>query len=282
MLGIFALSAALKDTELDKYQASLKLLDEQGFEYKKASNLENKTEIFQDAQYFSCGTLTERLSALAELKDCNQYLALKGGYGVQHCLEDLDKASFTNSSVYAYSDLTALFVYLSPDETIKLFHSPMLVELSTLDEAELQSFLGFLKDDSVSKAKLFELTAGLEAKLKSTNSIFIDEPVYLYGGNLSLLLSAKQEFKVNTGYKKILFIEECFEEAYKLERMLYAAENQGLFNGIYELWLGESKEALFNLGLLEKLAKKYNFNLVTELPFGHRQKFTLPIFQYYN
>jgi len=281
VLGIFALSAALKETELEKYQAGLKLLDDNAIQYQKASNLELKEEIFSGAEYFSCGTLEQRLKGLKELK-ADQFLSLKGGYGVQHCLEDLDTSVFSNKAVFGYSDLTALFLKLQKDSSIKLFHSPMLTELSGLSKEEQTSFFGFLKEDSCLKKKLLSLTPGLEEQLKSQNSIFLKEPSYLWGGNLTLLLSMNVLPIVKEGYKNILFIEDCFEEAYKVERMLYTALNQGLFADIDELWLGESKEAVFNIGLLENLAQKYNFNLLTGLPFGHSKKFTLPIYHYYN
>ena len=42
MLGIFALSAALKEEELEKFQAGLALLDKQGIKYTQAANLSKK------------------------------------------------------------------------------------------------------------------------------------------------------------------------------------------------------------------------------------------------
>lgn len=283
MLGIFALSAALKDTDLEKYSAGLDLLSSEGIDFQKAKNLELKEEIFPDADYFTAGKVKERITALKDLK-VNNLLSLKGGYGVQQCLNSLDIKDFKHCSVFAYSDLTALFLKLQHDRSIKLFHSPMLVELSSLSKEEFLSFTNFLQanvcDDF--KAKLLELTTGLIDKLQSSESCFLASPSYIWGGNLTLLLSSCVKPVIDKGYKKILFLEDCYEEAYKVERMLYSAANQNFFDDIDELWLGESKEALFNEELLEKFAHDYNFNLVKSLPFGHNKKFTLPIFHYYD
>lgn len=281
MLGIFGLSAALKETELDKYQAGLTLLEAHNIDYIKASNLEQREEIFPGANYFSTGTVKQRLQALSDL-NTNAFLSLKGGYGAQQCLAELDPSVFHNSSVFAYSDLTALFLKLQKDTTVKLFHSPMLVELSSLKKDELESFLTFLRGSKNIKASLLQQTLGLRSKLEESFSFLLSDPSYIWGGNLTLLLSMNIKPVIKKGYKKILFIEDCYEEAYKVERMLYTAANLGLFDDIDELWLGESQEALFNTSLIEKFKKEYGFNLVKNLPFGHSKKFTLPIFQYYD
>lgn len=282
MLGIFALSAALKETDYENYHKALALLEESGIDVQKASNLEKKLEIFDQAQYHSCASVEERLSALKELQT-SQYLAMKGGYGVQQCLSKLDKAVFQDSKIFAYSDLTALFLALHKDHSIKLFHSPMLLELPSLSQDELDSFLGFLKEETIDlKTKLLDLTIGLKEKLKQASSVFLEHPSYIWGGNLSLLLSMNQKVQTKNGYKNILFVEDCYEEGYKTERMLYSLKAHGFLDDIDELWLGEAKEALFNIPLLESFAKEYNFKLVTGLPFGHKTKFTLPIFSYFN
>lgn len=281
MIGVFALSAALKDSDIEKYKASTALLEKQGFKFTLANNLEDKEEIFNGADYFSAGTTVSRLKALQALKT-STYLSLKGGYGVQQCLASLDSSIFKDSSVFGYSDLTALFCKLQVDDSIKLYHSPMLVELSSLSEEELESFKAFLGASDDVKTMLLKFTTGLKDKLEQANSCFLQAPSYIWGGNLTLLLSVNIKPTIKSGYKNILFIEDCFEEAYKLERMLYTAQSLNLYQDIDELWLGESKEALFNLDLLKEFSKKYNFNLVTELPFGHNKKFTLPIFRHYN
>ena len=281
MIGIFALSAALKETDLDKYQSSLKQLNELEMDFVKASNLEFKKEIFNQAQYFTCGSVEDRVKGLENL-NCNKLLSLKGGYGSLHCLDKLDLSFFDNKSIFGYSDLTALFLRLQENPSVKIYHSPMLIELATLSKEELDSFIYFLNDGIVSKKSLCENTVGLEEVLKHSNSIFLDNSSYVWGGNLTMLLSMNTFPEIKSGYKNILFIEDCFEEAYKVERMLYALVNLGYLNKLDELWLGKAKEALFNLDLLESFSRDFNLKLVAELPFGHNEKFTLPIFHYFD
>lgn len=283
MLGVFALSAALKETDLIKYQTSLSLLESAPIKLELAKNLEFSQEIFKNANYFTAGSIEERLSSLYDLKS-SKLIALKGGYGVVQCLEELEISFFKGKSIFGYSDLTALFLKLEEDKSIKFFHSPMLVELESLSEDEfnsLKTFCNCSNEEANLKDLLLKLTVGLEQHLISSKSIFAKNPSYIWGGNLSMILAQNKIPSIEKGFKRILFIEDCYEEAYKVERMIYAAECKGLFKEIDELWLGESKEALFNYSLLEALAQKYGFNLVKDLPFGHSQKFTLPIFQYY-
>lgn len=274
MLSIFALSTALKDTDYKNYHAALDLFDSRSISYEKASNLEAKTEIFTDADYFSCGSIDERLGALYDLKQ-NTLVALKGGYGVMQCLASLQKDFFANKRVFAYSDLTALFLELQ-ELDCELFHSPMFTELVDLSEKELNSFFTFLSGVENKKQALLALTDGLEDLLTEQSSVFLTNPSYIWGGNLSLLITAKNYPKPDV--KNILFIEDCFEEGYKLERMTYTALNLGLFDNLDELWLGISKDANFNTELLAKIAQEKGFKLIKGLPFGHQKKFTLPIY----
>lgn len=281
MIGIFALSAALKETDLDKYQSSLKLLNELKIEFIKASNLEFKKEIFDQAEYFTTGSVKDRITGLKNL-NCKKLLSMKGGYGSLHCLDQLDLSFFDNKSIFGYSDLTALFLSLQKNPTVKIYHSPMLIELAALSKEELDSFMYFSNDGIVSKKALYQNTQGLEEALKESSSNFLDKPSYVWGGNLTMLLSMNTFPEIKSGYKNILFIEDCFEEAYKVERMLYSLVRLGYLDNVDELWLGKAKEALFNLDLLESFSREFNLKLVTELPFGHNEKFTLPIFHYFD
>jgi muramoyltetrapeptide carboxypeptidase LdcA involved in peptidoglycan recycling len=276
VFAIFALSAALKDTDYKNYHAAIDFLQSISINFEQAKNLEAKFEIFSDADYFSCGSVEDRLSSLYDLKS-NTLLALKGGYGVMQCMPSLQKEFFNEKRVFAYSDLTALFLALK-DINVELFHSPMFTELIELSEKELNSFFCFLKGVDNKKQALLSLTEGLETLLSEQGSSFIENPAYLWGGNLSLLLTSNDYPKAPETYKNILFIEDCFEEDYKLERMIYTALNLGLFDNIDELWLGVSKEANFNIDLLLQIAKEKGFKLIQGIPFGHQKKFTLPIF----
>lgn len=278
MLGVFALSAALKEEEQEKLDLSIKLLEEHSVSLQLGSNLNSKEEIFAGAQYFTVGNLQSRLTALYELKDQENLLALKGGYGVLQCLQALDSNFFNNKRVFGYSDLTALFLKIH--QNASLFHSPMLCELSSLSDEELKSFFSFLnaKPEDFKKL-LLKYTPDLETQLKASS--FIESPAFIYGGNLTLLLSYPINLEIKEGYKKILFIEECNEEAYRLERMLYNALNNHVFDDIDELWLGESLNADFNKDLVLEISQSKGFKVFFDLPFGHKKKFTVPIFAYY-
>ncbi len=284
-LAICALSGALKKEQLESYHLSLELLKEEGFLLELGDNLESSTEIFPGAEYFSAGSPEEKIKAFKKLNNSNPdlFYALKGGYGVQHCLNAFEGIELKTKSFFGYSDLTALFSFLYTlyqDQT-NLFYSPMLCEYAELSKEEQDSLLYFMNNHNNLDLKkdLLNCTPGLESKLKEANSIFLEEPVFVWGGNLSLLVS---ENYILSGAKNILFIEDCDEEPYKIERAFISAFNQGFFDDINELWIGEAQATKYNYELIRSLAGDMNFNLIEDLPFGHKTKFTLPIFQQYN
>ena len=78
---------------------------------------------------------------------------------------------------------------------------------------------------------------------------------------------------------KILFLEECNEPLYKMERMFYQLHLAGCFKDLQELWLGTSLNAELPMNLLESFSAIYDFRLVTDLPIGHGDlNFITPLF----
>ena len=102
---------------------------------------------------------------------------------------------------------------------------------------------------------------------------------YFIGANLSILCSL-----LGTAYMpglkgKILFLEECNEPLYKMERMFYQLHLAGCFKDLEELWIGTSLNAELPMNLLESFSAIYNFRLVTDLPIGHGHlNFITPLF----
>ena len=115
-----------------------------------------------------------------------------------------------------------------------------------------------------------DLSAGLKAMLQASNSCILQEfNTPILGGNLSIIISL-----IGTGYlpsfkDSILFIEECNEPLYKVERMLWQMHYAKLFHGVKELWIGISEEAEIPMDLLMNFADIYGFRILRDLPIGH-------------
>jgi muramoyltetrapeptide carboxypeptidase LdcA involved in peptidoglycan recycling len=101
----------------------------------------------------------------------------------------------------------------------------------------------------------------------------------IIGSNLSVFCSLLGTAYMPDLKGKILFLEECNEPLYKMERMFYQLHLAGCFKDLEELWLGTSLNAELPMDLLESFSAIYNFRLVTDLPIGHGDlNFITPLF----
>ena len=136
-----------------------------------------------------------------------------------------------------------------------------------IEESLINSELGIAENYLNMLRKLF---SGASSN-KASNCII--------GANLSVFCSL-----LGTAYMpglkgKILFLEECNEPLYKMERMFYQLHLAGCFEDLEELWIGTSLNAELPMDLLESFSAIYNFRLVTDLPIGHGDlNFITPLF----
>jgi muramoyltetrapeptide carboxypeptidase LdcA involved in peptidoglycan recycling len=102
---------------------------------------------------------------------------------------------------------------------------------------------------------------------------------YFIGANLSVFCSLLGTAYMPDLKGKILFLEECNEPLYKMERMFYQLHLAGCFKNLDQLCLGASLNAQLPVDLLESFSAIYGFRLVTDLPIGHGDlNFITPLF----
>jgi len=102
---------------------------------------------------------------------------------------------------------------------------------------------------------------------------------YFIGANLSVFCSLLGTAYMPDLKGKILFLEECNEPLYKMERMFYQLHLAGCFKDLEELWIGTSLNAELPMDLFKSFSAIYNFRLVTDLPIGHGDlNFITPLF----
>lgn len=261
-IGIIAPAAAIKEGEEDRFHQGIKFLEDLGLKVKTATNVFAREELFPGAGTFLPGKSEERIAAMMQLwsdSSVDALLAMRGGYG---CIQLLDKLDYSYISrnpkpVLGYSDLTALFAALYTQaykQKLELFHTPMLLELTNLDQESKLSFLNMLQaiDPLAYKSYKFKLS-----KQK------------ILGGNLSLIASLVGTKYLPKFKNAILFLEDCKDEAYKIERMFYQLAYAGILSQIKELHLGIPLETEYNYQLIEGFAVKYKFKLVKNLAIGH-------------
>lgn len=261
-IGIIAPAASLKEGEEYKFHNGIQFLENLGLKVKTASNVFEREELFPGAGTFLPGKPERRIAAMMELwsdPNVDALLSMRGGYG---CIQLLDKLDYNYLSanpkpVLGYSDLTVLFAALYTQaykQQLELFHTPMLTELASLDLQSRNSFVAMLAniDPAAYNSYNFKL---------NTQKIL--------GGNLSLISSLIGTKYLPDFHGVILFLEDCKEEAYKIERMLYQLEYSGIFAQIAELHLGIPLETEYNYQFIEELSVKYKFKLLKNLSIGH-------------
>ncbi len=153
--------------------------------------------------------------------------------------------------ILGYSDLTALFMAIIKKTKMQCFHTPMLVELSRLNGPSMDSFFNILS-----------LTENFKIEKKNKK---------ILGGNLTVLASL-----IGTDYlpdfkDAVLFLEDCNEEPYKIDRLINQLYLSGIFDNISEIWLGKAMQTKYNLQLLQRIATNRNIILKQDLDIGHAE-----------
>ena len=258
-IGIFAPASALKETE--GLTAGINFLETLGFKIKLASNLELQDELCPVS--FFPGRPQERIDAMMQLwsdPEVDILLAMRGGYGCMQLLDKLDYDYIKKNPkpVLGYSDLTALFAALytqAYNSELELFHTPILLELPELKQNSRESFINLLEqlDPAAYVDYDFRLNTGTR----------------VLGGNLSLISSLVGTRYLPNFSDSILFLEDCKEPSYKIEKMFYQLEHAGCFDDIAELQLGIASEAEYPADYLSELAKRKDLKIRKDIPVGH-------------
>jgi muramoyltetrapeptide carboxypeptidase len=189
--------------------------------------------------HYFAGTPAQRLDDLHAAflnPDTSAVMALRGGYGSNYLLDqlDLDLISSHPKPFFCYSDLTGIQLHLFDRLGLPAFHGPMLAADFYLENGvHLPSFRSALAGQPYSVGPtegLRLLKPGLDPR-----------PVQgtLYGGCLSILASL-----IGTPWEpetegKLLFIEDTGAKPYQIDRMLWQLIHAGKLDGVQGLIFGE-------------------------------------------
>ncbi len=190
--------------------------------------------------YFA-GTAAERLADLhaSFAGDAAMVMCLRGGYGSNYLLDalDLDLLAGHPKPFFAYSDLTALQLFLLDKLGLPAFHGPM-------------SAADFFLEDGVHLPSFHAAITGKPYSIGADEGLRTLRPGTargtLYGGCLSIIATMLGTPWEPATEGKLLFLEDVAERPYRIDRMLWQLRNAGKFAGVSGFVFGEM------LGCVEK------------------------------
>lgn len=191
-------------------------------------------------------------------------LCSRGGYGSMRILEYLDFGRIKDHPklVMGFSDITVLLLALWKKAGLLTFHGPMITTLPLLKPSSLDKVRTTLQGHYQIKLPLDKKRAFSPASVEGV----------LIGGNLTLLAHL-----IGTPYepvwdRAILFLEDCGEEPYRLDRLFMHLKLRGCLDRISAILLGQfssSKSTLFSLKTLKECIGEIKVPIWTGLPIGH-------------
>ncbi|NDF11575.1 MAG: LD-carboxypeptidase [Proteobacteria bacterium] len=159
----------------------------------------------------------------------------RGGYGAARIVEILrvNKKPKTPKWFIGFSDNTVLHMFLNQEWGWSTLHAPVLFQIAEekVDEVSVAMTVDVLKGEL--KALHHPLTAiNAHAHRKHT----ITAPIV--GGNQTLVqCSAGTSWQLDT-QKKIVLLEDCDEESYRVDRALLQLSQSGILEGVEAIVFG--------------------------------------------
>ena len=258
-----------------------KYLNSLNYKVKLGKSLIAKDKYFP---YLS-GTDKNRLSDFMKFwldPSVDAVFCLRGGYGCLRILEDIDflKLKTKKKILLGFSDITILLLAIYKKCNLITFHGPLLgykfikPTLSPYDKHTESNLWTMIKSSK------------FNFNYKYGNSVVLKKGVAsgrLIGGNLTDIVSM-----IGTDYLPdfsgaILFIEDCFEEPYRIDRMLTQLINTSLLKGVRgiivsSLFKCKFKSNLHVSKLIEERLGDLNIPIIYNFPIGHDNKnYPVPI-----
>jgi len=237
-------------------------------------------QIFDRDLYFA-GTAERRTRELKELwqrEDIRALVCVRGGYGSNYLLENLDFEMFARQPkiLIGCSDITTLLTAIHDRTGLVTFHGPMVAKDigdGTIDLSSWNNSLGGSAEWNVPTAGVEVLRPG-RARGK------------MYGGCLSLLAaSLGTPFEIETE-GTLLFIEDIGERPYRIDRMLMQLRLAGKLENVRGFLFGEMlgcdrplDETYTLQQVITRVLEPYNVPVIFGLKSGHvtGSNITLPI-----
>lgn len=221
----------------------------------------------------------------AQLKDalCNTeskvIWCLKGGYGCARLIPELEKLAKPTQPklLIGFSDITVLHLFLQQKWNWQTLHGPgaRQVALETIDLNNIHE----IKNIFFGNQKIIEFKLSPLNKAAGQN---IGMDTTITGGTLSLIQTSLGTSWQIDAKNKILFLEDCNERGYKVDRMLQHLKQAGAFSDIHAVifgdFIGGQEPEGFSLvdKVIQRFAEENDFPVLSCPDIGHG-KFNRPL-----
>ncbi len=215
------------------------------------------------------GTTSERLADLEDAfldPDVRAILCSRGGYGVVHLLDSLNRLPVEKDPkwVIGYSDISALHAFMST-KGIASIHASMTSHIRKgADDIDNKALFEILQG----KAQAFTFNGHQYDRLGQCSGKII-------GGNVAVIAEL-----INTPYDiieddTILFIEDIAEPIYKIERIMYQLRLSGVLPRLRGLVVGQFTDYKPDSNyknmetMIYDMVKPYDYPVAFNVPIGH-------------
>jgi muramoyltetrapeptide carboxypeptidase len=233
--GTIAIVAPASYFKPEEFEAGCRALREIGY------NPIYSDRIFDHDLYFA-GSAERRRLELEEMflrNDVEAVVAVRGGYGSNYLLEQLDVRKLGPAKIFVgYSDLTTLLTHFLDAAGWVTFHGPMVAK-------------DFAKSDGIDVSSWQSIVEGRGSGLMNFNEADGLKPLVpgsaegiLYGGCLSMLVaSLGTPYEIRTA-DTILFMEDVATKPYQIDRMLMHLKLAGKFDSVRGIVFGEMLDCI--------------------------------------
>jgi muramoyltetrapeptide carboxypeptidase len=266
MIGIVAPASPFQKEELEQ---GLEILRHMGFRVRLADGL-------FDVHGYLAGEDARRAAQLMEMfqdASVDAIMCARGGYGCMRILPLLDYHLIRRhpKPFIGFSDITALHQAFRMLGGMVTFHGPVVCTL--------------FKDEELSRSSLLETLSGQmpaavsDAQMRSILPGAAEGR--LTGGNLTVLCHLLGTPFAPSFDGAILFIEDCGEALYRIDRMLTHMKLSGCMEGLAGIALGSFKNCGDEADICNLVRQQFEARaipIVAGLSAGHAQKnVTLPL-----
>ena len=253
----------------DTFAAGIKVLENHGFKPFIPSRLSTRKN------YLAGGDIhrAEVIQRLFTDPSVDAILCARGGYGSMRILPLLDYAAIRhNPKIFiGFSDITAMLTVLYTHCSLVTYHGPVVTSLG-------------MASPQTGAALTAAVSCDRKIVIKPQNGFVLKQGTAVgpvIGGNLTILshLLGTPFMPQYDGH--ILFLEDCGEKPYRIDRMLTQMRLSGCLHGIVGLLLGEFKEC-GSLDMIKEIVadifQDMEIPIIGGFEIGHgRTNLTLPI-----
>lgn len=208
----------------------------------------------------------EELAAALADPDVRVIVAARGGYGATRFVADLDWSLLARHPkwIVGFSDVTALHVEATRAGVASL-HAPMLAALGAADEPTRRAWLAALEDGA---REDWDVETVVEGEAEGV----------AFGGNLALLEACAAMGRLRLPERAILFVEDCTERPYRLDRMLTSLLVGGHLDNVRAVVLGDftdcnpGADGILADEVLRERFSRLGVPIVARAPFGHGER----------